>query len=91
MNPNIISVNDLVVLDEDEFYATNDHYFGFMSKLVRFFETLSLVFILICHIICDFAKLSLCTVSYESCHMTHVIWQMWKMKTLVKVWRVLDQ
>jgi len=44
VNPNIISVNDLVVLDEDEFYATNDHYFGFASKLVRFFETFSLVF-----------------------------------------------
>lgn len=70
VNPNIISVNDLVVLDEDEFYATNDHYFGFMSKLVRFFETLSLVFMLIC----DFVQLPLCTVSYDPYDMSHLIW-----------------
>ena len=32
-----------MVIGEDEFYATNDHYFGFSSKLVRFLETFSML------------------------------------------------
>ena len=35
----IYSINDLTLLSEDEFFATNDHYFSFKSKLLRALET----------------------------------------------------
>ena len=35
----IYSINDLTLLSEDEFYATNDHYFSFRFKVLRAIET----------------------------------------------------
>lgn len=39
----IYSVNDLTLLAEDEFYATNDHYFSFRYKLLRAIETFTMM------------------------------------------------
>ena len=37
----IYSVNDLAVISEDEFFATNDHFFSFKWKIMRALETFS--------------------------------------------------
>ena len=39
----IYSINDITLLGEDEFYATNDHYFSFRFKLLRAIETFTMM------------------------------------------------
>ena len=42
-NPALISVNDIAVISEDKFYATNDHFFGLNNRFMRIVETYTLI------------------------------------------------